>query len=199
LSIDDSVAGTCRFIISDHFISIIESAYKPDFRTIFELENKEYSTSPDSPIEREEWLKKYWFVCEMIIPLKNKVDRVLIMREGIIKGVCRLLGIEAVPETRRYKCVILVRTDKSIKQRKRSKESRATTLKEVVGILRDKLEDMKASRPFIDETGISESEEIEMTVNSGSIEDMMYQLEKCGFTLIESERDIEVVIIREKQ
>ncbi len=184
------------------FINSISGLYKTAFskvnaasgipiRMIFEgIDVSKYQLPLDQS-KVNEWGEKYGYVYELRVPVEQESNWQEIMQEDLNQYFGRLQRINGRIEKRRFQSLVL------IKKANLTLKKRGMAFKRILGQLRN-LENMSVNRPFIDESGITGFVDFELKGDLSNLENIKHQLLPNGLDIIEAERTVDVLVIRNK-
>ncbi len=194
-------------------IALYRTAFKNSgpLRYILDLKDPAKYFEPQDPNLLDEWKRNYAFTYELQASLKERESWQQIMRIDVNRFFGTIFGIEGNIEKRKYKSLVLIKSKAGLLTTTRGAED--YTIKDnyfriinysfgvSVQMLKSALEDMKKNRPFLNETGIDDNLKVDMQLTGDfkNIENIRKQLYNYGLEIIEIEREIEVLVIKDKQ
>jgi len=219
----DSVNQTFRFgIYNKSVLQFIQTAFISDeeIRLINELKNKEILDRPKDDNLFDEWQKKYCFSYEAEIPLKDQGNIVLrkkMMQQDFSRFFANMFNIEALIEKRKFNCFILVKSKDGLLKTTAGEEfyegpsSYTYGLDNIDGVTIANREFSYLSaalqllenhgRPFIDESGVPPNLKVDVRISGNlyDVENVQRQLHQYGLDILEAEREITVLVVRDKK
>ncbi len=193
--------------VFDLFTYAFRVPYKRE-RVIFEISESEKYKWPKDDNLIDEWKNKYCFTYEIQVQLKEKGRWKETMRQDVNRFFGNLFSIEARVEKREYKSLVLVMIEggkikiSGGKKAFNHKDSLLSWInypfRNVVSSLYE-LEDMSAGRPFLDETGFTGNVDMQLVGNLSSLKNVKTQLNRYGLDIIEANREVEVLVIKDRR
>lgn len=213
--ITDSVSGMYRRVFINEFVyNLYRFAFGYTSKLLLEVKNKKDFILPSFLKEGDlldDWYERNTFSYEIYLPVSEQEN----IREYMQQDVNRFFGIEkgieGHVEKRRFKCLVLTKTtmgklavsggDPKYKNTDSVVKLVNNRFRLLSDALMEKLEDMNAGRPFLDETTIVDTVklDIQLTGNLKDWQAVRRQLQPYGLDIIEAEREVEVLIIRDKK
>lgn len=201
---------------NEDVISFMRTAfvdYRKRPRILLEMKDKEKFRVPDYHKEANRldyWNKQFRFTYDLLGPIKDETNWQQRMQFDVNSFFGSLFGIKADMEARRFNCLILVKTKDLLKTTGgeglwKLKDSlwriQNYPFSEVVNLLYSKLENLNISRPFIDETGIDPKLKVDMQLTGDlkDVDNLRKQLQLYGLDLISGDREVDVLVIRDKK
>lgn len=222
---DDSLRKTCRFNgLNQYPYSFFEAAFREigssNYRVIIETTNKEMFIIPaQNDPDFVRWRSKFSLSYEIVLPLEDKYNwgkLKPLLQEDVNRFFGRMFGIEGLFEKRKYMAYVLVKTEEGSLETNGGSRSYygpgSNGYKKNEGVSMIKcpysaitstlsiFEDMATGHPFIDETGIDKNMlvDFKLTGDITDINNVRPQLKQYGLDIIEAEREVEVLVIRDK-
>jgi thiol-disulfide isomerase/thioredoxin len=177
-------------------------------------DNEKYN-SMESFQALKNWKSKYCFSYQVQNQSKDINDLRKKMQEDINRFFIDKFGLMAEVEKRKYKALILVKENEGLLKSNGGKElyigpgvedyeknAGLTLVNSPIGTLITSLralENMQTERPFIDETGIDNSllVDVKLEGDLGNLGNIKRQLVKYGLNIIEAERELKVLVIKQ--
>jgi thiol-disulfide isomerase/thioredoxin len=205
----DSVAGTYRLSLrGQSALTLFQLAFQQK-RIILETSNKEVLIKPAEKEARKEWERKHCFSYEQQGMLKDENQWRHIMKQDLSRFVGGLLEIEATVEKRKFNSLVLVQTKQGLLKTSSSKTwhtksngSNSWTnypFPDIVKFHLDDFEDMSTGRPFLDETGFTGKVDLRIDGDLKDLANVRKALSQYGLDIIEAERMIDVLVIKDKK
>ncbi|MES2329675.1 MAG: TlpA disulfide reductase family protein [Bacteroidota bacterium] len=208
----DSSKGLVRMYRPNNSIfSLYQEAFKvmrkyP--RVLFEVKNWGAFKSPGIDVT-DTWLEKNMFSYELCVPEKEESQMGIFMQQDLNRFFGGLYGIEGTIEKRKIKSFVLIQTKEGLLKTNGEKSNYRNsdglkvytnyTFGDFSNSLKESLEDMTRPIAFIDETGFTGNVDIQFKGDMRSLQNVRNQLQQYGLDIIESEREIEVLVIKDKK
>ena len=173
--------------------------FPPDARR-FVLEVKDSSRFlKKATDDEEEWNSAHRWVYNLILP-KEYPDP----NRFALEDLNRFFGVRATVEKRKIKCLLLVRKGKEERWRTKGEKGALNKSGNVLYIQNIPLQDVVnlwdnlSPLPLLNNTGFAnEKADMEITGTPADLEAFRKQIQLYGFDLLPSEREMEVMVIRE--
>lgn len=180
-------------------------------RVVYEVKNPERFFEPSDPNEEDEWRMKWNFGYEIVLPVvacpdddKESWRRIsLYMRQDLERS----LGITSHIERRVVKCLCLVTVNDSINLATSGGvphyETPLEGFKSTNGSLDAFCEVLKianchlGSLPIVNSTNYSKGVDIQISCPLGDIPSVRRELARYGLDLVESDRELEVLVLKD--
>lgn len=215
----DSAKGTYRMTqynngVIEHFRTAFrDREYKKRERMVLELKDKEKYEYPRKDKNLiDDYLRNYTFTYDIQGPLKDRNNWQDKMKHDVNDFFGSMFGIEGFMEKRNFTALILVKkkdgllpVTKGGEQKYRSKDDLFIMVNypfsELVNAVTWRFEDMDAGRPFIDESGVDPKlkVDLQLTGDLKNLQNVRNQLNQYGLDIIEGNRELEVLVIRDKK
>ncbi len=211
----DSVAGTVmRIYINEDIASLYQSAFGKTLRPILEVNNKQDYIEPRWILDgdvTDEWNEKNLFTYEICVPVSEEKHMNKYMQADLNRFFGMEKGIEGLVGKRKFKALVLVKTDDTklpfTKGGERNHKNKPGffvlnnyPMSMFIEFMRSNLEDMELNRPFLDESGFDPKlkVDVELTGDLKDLKNVKKQLKPYGLDIVESEHDVEVLILKDK-
>ena len=208
--VKDSVNGTSRMYRPNNSIYslFIEAFTVPSerIRTIFEV--KDWGPFEMSGINEfsEVWFKKNLFSYELCVPENDETNMRKYMQQDLNRFFGGVYGMEGKIEKRIIKSIVLIQTKAGVQKSTgvKKKYERIDSVRNfinypfrgIVQLLAESLEDMSLPLAFIDESGFTGQVDIQLIGKMSDLPEVRKQLLKYGLDIIETVREMEVLVIR---
>jgi thiol-disulfide isomerase/thioredoxin len=208
----DSANGTIRMYRPNNTIfSLYYEAFSvPGKRTrlIFEVKNWGAFEWPGVNNATISWLTKNLFSYELFMQEKFADKMRKFMQDDLNRFFGGLYGIEGNLEKRALKSLVLIQSKEGLLKSKGEKKTYESNdslrryinypFRSISRTLEELLEDMSRPIAFIDETGYTGNADIQFNGDMRNLQNARKQLQQYGLDIIETEREVEVVVIKDK-
>lgn len=209
----DTIKKTFRFsFYNASLLSYFRNAFRlknVSERVLLELKNSEKYLQPTDDNLLDNWIRNNWFTYEIQGPLQDINNWQESMKIDVNRFFGSMFGIEGVMEKRKFMSLIIVKSKDGLLKSaggERLYVSNQNLIKisnipfeEVVNVLSQKFENMNLDRPFINETCFAGNVDMHLEGNLDDLENVNKQLKQYGLNIIEAEREVEVLVIRDKK
>ena len=205
----DSVAKTYKFTVCNgSYLKFIKRVY--DFRDvrIFFEGKRSAIIAYGKELQTEEWKKRNLFTYELLIPADQRNQKDLIFQKDVERFLEIKAGLELVKEKRIMKCRVLSGTYVSKKTKfsadnsKQGKPENAEEIRHILFNLTNILEDSENRIVFMDDTRLTKSNmlvsDLRIPQSVKSVEEVKKILNDFGLDILEVEREIEVLVVKDK-
>jgi len=206
----DSVAQTYKSTLANRsYLELIKRLYPFRDATIFFEGERSTIISYGKELQTVEWKEKNVFAYELLIPMEKRNEKDLIFRQDLERLLDFKGGVELVKEKRIMKCRVL--SGKYVSRKNTStvnlnanqgKPEKATPIRYILYRLTNILEDKDKRIVFMDDTGLTTSDmlvsDIKIPESTKSIEEVRKVIKEFGLNILEVEREVEVLIVRDK-
>ncbi len=198
-------------------------------RWLLEMKNPEQYQSPRDNNLLDNWLKKYCFTYEIQGPLKDKNNWQPIMQQDVNRFMGSMFGLEGKMEKRKFNALVLVKTKEGLLKTLTSEQlgqevksgvrsgwgwnikytdsvyTHDGPAEYLLSMFTDymRLENVQAGRVVLDETGIDKKTWIDLTIKGDlrkmTVEEVRKQLQQYGLDIIEAERELEILVVKDKE
>jgi hypothetical protein len=159
----------------------------------------------------DQWYASNVFSYELCVPFNQEKQMGSYMQADLNRFFGTEKGIEGSVEMKSLKSYVMIKMADSILKTNGYEENFSYSdsgvnlsnhfFSDVNWILKEKLEDMDVGKPFVDETGIDPRFKVDMKLTGDlkNVENLRKQLRQYGLDIIEAEREVEVLVIRDKK
>lgn len=177
-------------------------------RVLIESDKKDEFKRPTEDDLRDAWHSKHFFSYEIRVPVKDEEQINNYLKTDINRFFGSHYGIEGNWEKRTVKTFVLVKSKNDLLKTAKGKQSQTNDesgyhwinypFNQIVNILYDYIEDFDSGIAFIDETFYTGNVDMHLTGDLKNISNLRKQLQLYGLDLKESNRELDVLIIKDK-
>ena len=175
---------------------IVGSQVVPDFSTnrmILNVEDSSGLLLNETKIGKTAWYRNNLYTYELIVPVSQAKNLYTYMLEDLN----RYSSYSAKVEKRKVACLILCRANNFSEKISNSKDSLGN--KTWVSNILNKLNQLNIQNPILDETFYTGKININLAEISKNLKVIKEEFKKHGLQLVEEDREIDMLVIRNKQ
>nr|WP_121272518.1 hypothetical protein [Pedobacter schmidteae] len=207
----DTLNNIERYWINNRSVlELYEMAY-PNDRVLLEMQSKEKFIRPQNLTD--DWVRRYTFNYEIQLPLSDKNNYKSYLQEDLNRFFGSMFNITGGIERRKFKCYVLVKTsdqylkkteDKYIQRENQSDiyYLENPTIGDVASFVSEVLQDLDNGNAFLNEADADDrynySIKLELNKETDNLTSLKQKLNKYGLDIIETERMLDVRVIKDK-
>jgi len=157
-------------------------------RLILETKDPSKYVYNEKFVERDLWNRKNKICYEMVV--KNRIPPEK-MAQLAVKDLSNKLGLQVLMDKRKINCLVIVKSQKDLKSNITFEKPYKTSISNIIF----SLDYSGKYPPVINETNYSEQFYLERPYNT--LSELKIELKKIGFDIVESQRDLDVLVIKE--